>query len=792
MSSKFFDHVTRWTTYLLLFFIPLFFLPWTQDVLEPNKQIVLVVLTVVGLVAWFGTWVTQKRCEFRSGLVNIAPAVFFLAVLISSFFSKATYQTWVGQSSQEYASFLTVALLMCIFYLFANVHEDIIAQRRALFSLLLSATFAGVFALLQLFHVFLLPFPFAQSVAFNTVGTFNGVTLFLLVMMFLGLALWLVSHEGMDRIIPKGMSGIVTRVFVFFIFIASLISLIAVDYWVFWVLTIFGVLLLTSFGFLRTKEFPSSRKFLFPLVLLSVSLFFLFLPSPLSFKLPLLVAPSFESSWQITQATLSSSVPHLFFGSGPGTFSIQYALFKPVGVNASPFWELVFDRSSSAFLTRFSDLGVVGMLAWVVCMGWIGTLAVKRLVTVRDHQTWKMTYVLFVVWSMLVLSQILYASNMTFEFLLWAISGMLVAHLLPSVWKTDFARSPKLGLLASFLFVFVFMGMFVSILLMGSRFLGEKAFVQAVQLDAKRGDMQQVITHLRDAVRFNQLNDTYARNLSFALFLQASQKIQGLNGQKMTAEQTKEISENVSASIQMGMRATKLEPNRVANWQFLGMLYREVMPFAENAETRAANAFTNTIRLEPTNPAHFVDLARVYLAVSDRARALKRSENADQAKQAAEQEQKLLGIAEETLNRAIQLKGDYLPAHYYLAATYDREGKLDQATKRLVALVKNTPSDIGIGFELAQLYIRTKNLDAAKQELERLITINPKYANALWYLASVYEMQNNRGKAIESVEKVLLLNPENKAVQDRLQKLQTGQDETTIPEPIQPQPQSVR
>jgi cytochrome c-type biogenesis protein CcmH/NrfG len=527
-------------------------------------------------------------------------------------------------------------------------------------------------------------------------------------------------------------------------------------------------------------------------MLLSASVIFLFLPSPFSFKLPLLVTPSFESSWQIAHATLTSGVPQLFFGSGPGTFSLQYALFKPVNVNASPFWELLFDRSASAFLTRLSDIGLVGTLAWVVCMGWIGMLSLKRLVRVRDHQTWKMTYVLFVAWSMLVLSQVLYASNMTLEFLLWAISGMLVAHLLPSVWKTDFKRSPKLGLLASFLFLFVIVEMVVSMFLVGGRFFGERAFVQAVQLDAKQGDRQQVIKYLREAVRFNPLNDTYARNLSFALFLQASQKIQGLHGQKMTAEQTKEISENVSAAVLMGVRATKLETNKVANWQFLGMLYREVMPFAENAETLAASAFMNTIRLEPTNPTHFVDLARVYLAVADRAHALKQSEDADQAKQAQEQEQKLLSTAEEALKRAIELKGDYLPAHYYLAATYDREGELDQAIKRLVALVKNTPNDIGLGFELAQLYIRSNNVDAAKHELERLITINPQYANALWYLASVYEMQNDQEKAIEFVKKVLLLNPNNKAVQERLKKLEIGQEEVIIPEPLQPEVPSVR
>lgn len=355
----------------------------------------------------------------------------------------------------------------------------------------------------------------------------------------------------------------------------------------------------------------------------------------------------------------------------------------------------------------------------------------------------------------------------------------------------NFARSPKLGLLASFVFVFVFMGMFASVFLMGGKFLAEKAFTKAVALDAGKKDIQNVISTLKEATKFNQLSDVYARNLSFSLLTQASQKMRAASVGKLTPEQTKEISQIVSASIQEGTRAVQLEPNKVGNWQLLGLLYRETMSFAENAEDRSANAFANTLRLEPLNPAHSVDLARVFLAVADRARTLKSSKDAEQAKGATEQERKLLTSAEQTLNQAIKLKGDYLPAHYYLAATYEREGKVVQATARLVALTKNTPADIGLGFELAQMYIRAKKFDAAKQELERLIQINPNYSNAIWYLASVYEIQGNPQKSIELVQKVVQLNPENKAAQERLRKLQAGEVTTTIPEPIQPQPNVV-
>lgn len=787
MLSSFFEKVTHWVTYLLLFLIPIFFLPWTQDVLETNKQAALVIVTVVGLVAWFGSMMTQKRFEFRTGWLNIAPAAFLLFVLVSSCLSKAMYQTWIGQSSQEYMSFLTTAFLICLFYLFANIHQDVASQGRALFALLLSATLTGIFSMLQLFRVFVLPFAFSKAANFNTVGTFNSFALFLLVVMFLGLSMWLVSNAGEDRVIPRGTSGMATRVLIVLVSIMSLVSLVAVNYWVFWILVIFGVLLLVSFGFIQAKEFPSPRRFVFPLVLLLVSMFFLFLPSPISFGLPLQVSPSFGASLNIAQSTLSSRVPSLFFGSGPGTYPYQFLLFKPIGINGSQLWSLLFDRGSSMFLTRLSDIGILGSIAWLLCMGWIAVLTIKRLVINREHETWKMTYVLFVAWSLMVVSQFLTSSNLTFEFLLWVVSGMLVAHLLPSVWKADFVRSPKLGLLASFVLVFICIGMISSVFFVSQRMMGEKAFVKAVAQDQNKADIQTVINSLATAVRSNGLSDIYARNLSFALLTQASQKIQSVNGQKMTDDQNKQISQMVSASIQVSTRAVHVAPNQVANWQLLGTIYREVMPFAQNAEDLSANAFTNAIQLEPINPVHYVDLARVYLAVADRAASLKNSKNAEEAKLATDQEQKLLTQVEQVLTRAIQLKGDYLPAHYYLAATYEREGKVKEATARLIALTQASPTDIGLGFELAQLYIQTKNYDGAKQELERIIAVNTKYSNALWYLASVYEIQNNHNKAIELVKKVVNLNPDNKAAKERLQKLQAGETTTQIPEPIQPQ-----
>ena len=175
----------------------------------------------------------------------------------------------------------------------------------------------------------------------------------------------------------------------------------------------------------------------------------------------------------------------------------------------------------------------------------------------------------------------------------------------------------------------------------------------------------------------------------------------------------------------------------------------------------------------------------MYLTVADRARNLTTADDAELAEQAVEQETNLLSTAEQVFLEATELKSDYLPAHYYLAATYERQGKLEQATERLVALRNNNPADIGLSFQLTQMLIRLEEYAIAQQELERIVEISPNYSNALWYLASMYEISGNIEGAISAIEQVVKINPENEVASVRLARLRAGETTTSIPEPIQ-------
>lgn len=782
-----FGVITRWATYLLFFLVPVFFLPWTTSVLEHNKQLLFVVLMVVGLVAWLGQMVSSKTFTFKSGWLNVIPGLYFVSVLIASLTSLAGYQTWVGQSSQEYTSFLSMMLFVVLFYMLMNTAGDTLVQRHVLFALFLSSALSGLMTLFGMFDIFHLPFEFAQSAGFNTIGTINGFVSFMTVMMFVGLAMWLVSHQGRDRVIPLGGSGTFFRILIVFITGVNMVGLMALDFWVFWVINIVGVLLLGTFVFIQAQEFPNPRRFALPIAVLGLSILFLFFPSPLQLNLPIVVSPSYGTSWDITKQVLSSNSSNLLFGSGPGTYLYDYLAFKPVGVNTSPFWSLRFDRAKSDLMTALGTLGVVGTFFWLVLMVWVAVKAVGRLVFERDHEEWKMTYVLFIGWSILLLTHILYSSNFTMTFLLWGFTGLLASQVSLKTWVSDFSRSPRLGLATSFAFAMVAVVVVISLFVTGSRYVAEVAFAKAVEIDrSEEGTIDEVIAQLNRAVAFNGFSDVYQRNLSSAYLMKARELIVLTAGEEeRTAEETQQIIDTVTASVGAAARATSIEPNYVSNWVVRGSIYRDLMSFAQGAEDLAARSFINAIQLEPNNPIHRTDLGRVYLTVADRARNLTTADDTELANQAVEQETSLLAAAEQVFLEATELKSDYLPAHYYLAATYERQGELEQATERLVALRNNNPADIGLAFQLTQMLIRLEEYDIAQQELERIVELSPNYSNALWYLASMYEISGDIAGAITAIEQVVKINPDNEVALVRLARLRAGETTTTIPEPIQ-------
>lgn len=764
----------------LCFLTPLFFIPFTVDPLEVNKQTLLVILVFMATLAWLGEMVSKHEVTVRRGWLNIFPAILLVCVLISSITSLAVFQSWVGESSQEYMSFLTTAAFVLFFYLLANNTSELVTQRRLFTALTFSALLSG---LLMLFHALgatiLSPLG-VTSTSFNTIGTSNAAAIFLTVVTLLVNGLWLTGkRKGGSLQYQKGWQVAMTVASILLTFV-TLILLAALDYWVLWVVVLVGVVILFVFAIMRAEEFPETGRFVMPMALFVVALLLLFLPSPLHLNLPVEVTPSYAASWSVATQTLSHNSP--LFGSGPGTFVFDYTKYRSQDLNSTQFWSFRFDRAISHLLTVLSTLGIIGLLALILVIVSIAVRALNRLIIEHEQVEWKIAYILFVAWGALVVSFFLYSSDLTLQFLFWLLTGLLAGQVMTKKKAIAFNKSPRVGLAFSFLFVIAAVGIVTGLFITGQRYAAEVAFAQAVNNDQHGGSLDTTISDLSHATTFNRLSDIYQRNLAQALLLRVQQEI-GANG-SITADKATLVQQLIASSVNTAKAATDLSPNNVANWEIRGAIYREVSPLVGGADQAAVDAYHTSQELEPSSPAQLVSLGQSYIVFSENARALSTSKDADTAKKAQTAVTDNLKKAEDVLNQALTLKSDYAPAHYYLAIVYEREGRLDDAVTKMESVKQYNPLDVGVAFQLGVLYLQQGSNTKAQAEFERAVQLEPNYSDARWFLAALYEQTGQIDKAIVQVQEVLKLNPDNELVKAKLQRLESGQTSSAPPTPI--------
>ncbi|MFH1632005.1 MAG: tetratricopeptide repeat protein [bacterium] len=774
--STWYAKIARLALILLAGLVPLTFFPWTVDPLEVNKQSILLILTAVAVIAWLGMMVAQKQFFISKSRLFVVAVLFLLGVLASSALSIAPFTSWVGQSAQEYTSFLSALAFVLMFIVGAHFLSETTIQRKVWSVMLIVAAAIGVASALPIVGL--------TIVQTNFIGSPNALAIYLAAMSVLGSGLWLVSSGRMQKaVLPEGLLGMVVRVAIVLVSISALAVLLALDYWVLWVALLIGLASIFTFSIIRAQEFPKTSRFILPMILFVAGLLFLFLPGFLGGSFPVEVSPSYKAGLSI--ATDSMADTSWLFGSGPGTFIMDYTKFKSAGLNETAFWDVQFDRAGSHILTLLATYGIVGTTLFIAFILSILGAALAMLIKKQAHDEWKMTFVAFSAWTVIVAGLCLYSSNMTLMFLFWLFSAIIASQVAPEARSYAFSQSPRAALLTAFLFVLVTVGLLTTMFVTASRYAAEITFAKAVASDRTGEGLDNIIIDLDTAARLNKMSDIYYRNLGHALLLKTAEVVED------TAAGSDEVKAYVGSSINAAKRAVDISPAQVVNWSLLGDIYREVAPLVGNADVFAISSYEEAVALAPTNPKYYVMLGRAYLVRADQLEVLTTSDDRTYASEAAAARADALTEAVDTLLTAASLKSDYAPAHYYLALAYERQGNLSEAIARMEALRNANPLDIGVGFQLGLLYLQQGKNDFAQAELERVVGIAPNFSNARWYLSAVYEQAGDLDSAIAQVEEILELNPDYALVVQRLERLREGDAEEEIPEPLEEGEESV-
>ena len=715
----------------------------------------------------------DRQVRFRSSFLVIVPFLLTLTFAFSAWKSSSPFLSFVGGATQEYTSVLTMAGLSLLFFLCLQVFSDKQSRHFVHVLFLFSACLVGIRALIGLWTGAEMP---------NTIGTINAVGVYLIVMTMFGLVLW-VSYKKTDTRVSKGIRSILEQAFIISLSLVTGVYLLILDYGLLWFLFEAGLLLLFAFVCLRSKDFSSLGRFLLPMVFfIGIIPFWFWLPSPLSISVPTEVTLSQQASQDIAYRTLDRISP--IFGSGPGTYVFDYTQSHDQNINQSEFFKTRFDRASSFMFTLVPTVGILGVSFFVMFFLFLGMRSILYVLGQSHQEARRQMYVLFVPWLVLLISACVYPFNITLMTMLFLLSGLMASRIPEVSPLLDDDKQPvvRLGSLVGILLGSICF--LTGVFFVSQRYGSEVAFAKAVRSDRQDASLTEVIQWLDTAVTFNQFDDRALRTLAQALLLRVQEQLQLVSSSDDLTEEAKAYIQGLmAASINAGVRATELSPENVVNWLMRGAVYRELMGVVPNADVFAIQAFETTTQLDPVNPVSWTELGTTYMQAAEQKRPLTTTTDAEQAHQAQILVEEYLNKGETSLNKAIELKSTYAPAHYQLGLAYERQGRLDDAIGKMESVALYNPEDVGVAFQLGQLYLRragTGDVERAKHAFEYAIVLTPTYSNARWFLASIYEQEGNLDGAIEQIKKVLELNPENALVQSRLERLKNGQI-TTAP-----------
>jgi tetratricopeptide (TPR) repeat protein/O-antigen ligase len=746
LAMRICDLTSKYSIYLLVFLLPIFFLPWTSNVFDFNKQTLLLVLVFISAFTWAIKTFISKELILNSNKTHIAVAVLFLVYLLSTIFSLWRYGSFWGWPQIISESLVSLIGLSLFYFLVSNLFN-----KKEIIQLIFLLSFSGllslIFGLLQLLGLFIIPLSFAKTASFNTIGTSVSLGFFVVALLPLIISLLISTRKKILEIILFGMA------------VLSIIILVVLNYSSLWWLAIIGSALLIIFEMQKRSKL-NNRWLILPLFLLALSLFFVVLKPAIKISaVPAEVSLTHKTSFSIVLQTLKEN-PVL--GSGPGTFSYDFMRYKSVDFNKNQFWSVDFNGATSKILTSLATTGVLGALALLLLIACVIFCGIKFFFLEKSAEDSYRNITLGVFIGFIVLSAgfLLRNSNLTLDFLYFFLIAAFVALAQKERKKYDLSSSSLITLIVNFAFILLFIFGLGLLILIGQKYIAEAKYSEGIS-QWQNGKIEEGLKNIEKAVGLNGSSDLYLRQLSQLYLSKLGQEISKTNISQ--DQKNKNIQSYVNNAINASKMASDINPKNANNWAARGFVYQNLLGIVPGAEDWAIKSYEEAKKLEPTNPYYPTREGIVFL-----------TQSLSLAKDKQDEKSQLLLKAEEQLNAAIQLKSDYASARFQMAMVLQAEGKTDEAIKGLEQTKIYAPQDVGLAFQLGLLYYQNEDYQKAQIELERAIGISPNYSDALYFLGLTYSELGQKDKAIEKISKVAALNPDNETIKKVLANIEAG------------------
>ncbi len=754
------DKVIQKIIHILVFLLPLWFLPITVNAIELNKQVLLILLVVVALILWLIKILNQGEIQWKGGIINIVFGVFILVYILATIFSLRPYNSLVGWSTHLSGSLVNVLSLFALYILIVNNIKGLKEVFKLILIFLASSALVSLVGFLQIWGGFIFPWDFTKLTSFNTVGTVNSLGIFSAAILVLITALLFVVKR------------VELKLFLLLVGLLDLLLLISLNFWVLWLVLGAGMIVVLVFGLIRMVSLGEGITWItLPIVFLAIALIFLFFRPvlPLRPNLPTEVGLSYRGGLEIIKQAINNKP---ILGIGPENFVINYVKHKPAIINQTVFWNVRFVNPPSEIYNFISDIGILGAFAFLVLVISFALYAVRYLIKIGESEENLLKKFLeigmFGAWISLLVGLFIYPQNLTLMFAFYLLFATFLAS--SSVLKErilNLRSSQGVLLGASFTFVIIVVVMVGFIYIEATRFIAEIHYKKGMTLVGSEGRIEEGINKLIKATVVNPYEDQIYSSLAQLFILKLNQDTRAEN---ITAQQKANIIQvDAINAINSAVRATTLAPNNSANWLVRGQIYKQVLALVKGADEWAEDSFEKCVELEPLNPYIYTEWGKLY-----RDRATLISQQASTDKNAKTLINQNFDLALEKYNKAIEIKSDYAPAHFESAVIFERQGKLAEAIKKMEINRQLLPRDSGSAFQLGVLYYRAEKYAQAKAEFIRAVVLDDNFSNARYFLGLLYDREGDKESAIDNFERIAELNPDSEQVKQILANLRAG------------------
>jgi O-antigen ligase len=360
--------------HLLLFTVPLIFLPNTSELFEFNKLIITYLFCTLIAFFWVSRTILEKKIIFCRTLLDWPILIFLITQSLSLLFSIDPRTSLLGYYSRFNGGLTS---LVCYAFLYWAAVSNL--NRKNVLSLvnwtLASAVLVCIWGFLE--HFGIDADWWVQDVksrVFSSLGQPNWLAAFLVALIFIPLS-WTIAKYRTSSLL------LFLFLFLILLYTKSRSGLLA-----------FGLssLVFSAFAF---RQLVKSVKLVIPVCLLLL-LLILTVENPIQRYIPFLhpasetTAPSKTSSpvletggtesgnirkivWTGALRIWTGSAKNFLIGSGPETFAMAYYQYRPVEHNNTSEWELLYNKAHNEFLNYLSTTGLLGLGSYLVLLGFM-------------------------------------------------------------------------------------------------------------------------------------------------------------------------------------------------------------------------------------------------------------------------------------------------------------------------------------------------------------------------------------------------------------------------------------